>query len=238
MKYQPCAIFDADDTLWKTQELFSAAIDQFEKLMYMQGFNPREAHDTMMEINVALAYQYGMRVNNFSDAMVQTYDRFCKGLGTYYSREVARDLRVIGLLPYSSDVELYDGVRETIETLGGRGYRLILCTSGSPSVQYDKLEKSGLYGFFERIYVVSCKTSEVFTNIVTDCGLVHAYTYMVGNSARSDINPASAAGLRCFWLDQGAWAYDAEPLAHPWRVYRINKISDVLDYLCTQPLSA
>ncbi|MGZ3714346.1 MAG: HAD family hydrolase, partial [Ktedonobacterales bacterium] len=151
---QPCAIFDADDTLWKTQELFDAAIDRFEHVMYCQGFNPREAHEAMMEINVTLAQQYGARANNFSDAMVETYDRFCQGLGTYYSREVARQLRTIGMIPYTSPVELYDGVRETLETLRERGYSLILCTAGDTSTQLAKLVRSGLNDYFARVYVV------------------------------------------------------------------------------------
>lgn len=236
--YQPCAIFDADDTLWKTQEVFDAAITKFETLMYMQGFSPSMARETMMEINVELAKEKGAHPDNFATAMVETYTQFCQGLGTYYSRDVSRQLRAIAALPYTTPVELYDGVRETLETLREHLYTLILCTAGDTAIQLRKLEQSGLSDLFEHVHVVPQKTADVFDDIIMEHALVHFYTYMIGNSARSDINPATMAGLRCFWLDQGAWAYDSQPLIYPWRVYRINKITDVLNYLCAQQVPA
>jgi putative hydrolase of the HAD superfamily len=62
--------------------------------------------------------------------------------------------------------------------------------------------------FFSTTAVVHEKAEETYRAIVQDRQLDPARTWMIGNSPRSDINPALAAGLNAVFI----------PHEHTWRL--------------------
>jgi putative hydrolase of the HAD superfamily len=94
---------------------------------------------------------------------------------------------------------LIDGVRETLEYLSRR-HRLVLFTKGDSSEQSGKLDRSGLAAFFDDTRVVREKDATTYRAAVAELGAPAHETWMVGNSPRSDINPALSAGLKAVWI--------------------------------------
>jgi len=90
---------------------------------------------------------------------------------------------------------------------------LILFTKGEPAEQAAKVERSGLQGFFEAIEIVSEKDSKTYTALVNKHKIVKAHGWMIGNSPRSDINPAMQAGLNAVYIPHvNTWQLEHEPV--------------------------
>src|SRR5215467_13849187 len=104
------------------------------------------------------------------------------------------------------------GVRETLDYLTER-HRLILFTKGQPAEQAAKVERSGLQGFFEFIEIVSEKDHETYSTLVHKHKIVKTHAWMIGNSPRSDINPAMKIGLNAVYIPhQHTWQLEHEPV--------------------------
>jgi putative hydrolase of the HAD superfamily len=90
-------------------------------------------------------------------------------------------------------VETLPHARAALEELSG-SYRLILITKGDLFDQERKLAQSGLGDFFSAVEIVSEKTQPAYARIFSRHGDGPARGMMVGNSLKSDIVPAIAAG--------------------------------------------
>src|SRR5260370_22499695 len=105
-----------------------------------------------------------------------------------------------------------DGVQETLAYLTER-HRLILFTKGERAEQAAKVERSGLQGFFEFIEIVPEKDPETYGGLVHKHKIVKTYGWMIGNSPRSDINPAMKIGLNAVYIPhQHTWTLEHEPV--------------------------
>lgn len=90
-------------------------------------------------------------------------------------------------------IELLPHVQTTVEALA-ESHRLVLITKGDLLHQERKLAQSGLGEFFEDVAIVSEKTVNTYQNVFgRHTGGAEA-AMMVGNSMKSDVVPAVAAG--------------------------------------------
>ncbi len=101
---------------------------------------------------------------------------------------------------------VYPDVRPALEALAAH-YRLGLVTNGLACLQREKLAASGLGGYFQSVTVagdvgVRKPDPAVFRQALASLGAEAAETAMVGNSLRSDIGGARAAGLRAVWANR------------------------------------
>jgi putative hydrolase of the HAD superfamily len=96
-------------------------------------------------------------------------------------------------------IELIAGVQATLEYLSTR-HDLTLFTKGHPEEQKLKIDRSGLGIYFGHTAIVREKDAESYAGLVRDRGLDVSRTWMVGNSPKSDINPALAAGLNAVFV--------------------------------------
>ena len=91
-------------------------------------------------------------------------------------------------------IALLPGVVSTLERLRPH-HRLVLFTKGDREEQCGKLDRSGLRPFFERVEVVEEKDAAAYEDLICRLGIRREGSAMVGNSPRSDVLPALAAGL-------------------------------------------
>jgi putative hydrolase of the HAD superfamily len=91
-------------------------------------------------------------------------------------------------------LEVIDGVEETLAELAGR-HELTLFTKGHPEEQRMKVDRSGLGRYFGHTAIVKEKDAPAYRRLVEERGFRAAETWMIGNSPKSDINPALEAGL-------------------------------------------
>lgn len=110
-------------------------------------------------------------------------------------------------------IELMPGVRETLPLLHA-GNQLILLTKGREEEPLGKLECSGPSGFFHASEVVFEKSIETYRDMLTKHRLSPGQTWMIGNSPRSDINPAKAAGLGTVFIPyHTTWLHELEEIS-------------------------
>jgi len=199
-------LMDADDTLWENNIYFDRTIVEFVARLAARGLAPARVHEVLWQTE-----QRNIKVTGYGSAA------FCASL-----HEVARALGAADLEPWIADrerwifhhpVELMPGVRETLPALHANN-RLILLTKGRADEQLGKLHRSGLAPYFHEVEVVFEKTVETYRHLVQKHRLVAGDTWMIGNSPRSDINPAKAAGLRTVFIPyHTTWQHELEEIA-------------------------
>ena len=198
--------FDADDTLWKSEDYFREAQDRFERIV-ANYVDLADAGDRLFAVekrNVAL-FGYGVKgmVLSMLEAAVQITD----------ARISAADLhRIIdfGKQMLAHPVELLDGVREAVEAVASR-YPVVLITKGDLFHQEAKVRASGMGDLFRRIEIVSEKDPLTYARLFEEFRVQPRQFLMVGNSLRSDIVPILALGGWGVHVPYHVtWAYEAE----------------------------
>jgi putative hydrolase of the HAD superfamily len=128
-------------------------------------------------------------------------------------------------------IELIHGVQPTLEELSMR-HDLALFTKGHPEEQKLKLERSGLAIYFGRTAIVKEKDTEAYRELVAGYGFDIEKSWMIGNSPKSDINPALEAGLHAVYVPhERTWHLEKTDLAeNAGRLIVIEKFADLLLY--------
>lgn len=186
-------VFDADDTLWDSNIHFLEAEAEFTAAIIAAGAGAPEAVRTTIrrrELEIIRSHGYGR------EAYVVLMRQVAAELAPEGAREaLAAAVERIGAHLLERHCELLPGVAPTLAELAGR-HRLALFTKGRRHEQLRKLERSGLSVHFSHIEVPAEKDVAAYRRLVEAAALDPARTFMIGNSPRSDINPALRAGLR------------------------------------------
>jgi len=126
------------------------------------------------------------------------------------------------------ELEIIDGVPETLDALATR-HDLLLLTKGDDEEQRRKIAVSGLAGRFRAALVVAEKDAAAYHDVVAAHDLDPARTWMVGNSPKSDINPALAAGLNAVFVPhERTWHLEHTDLSTgPGKLLRLERFSDL-----------
>lgn len=222
-------IFDADDTLWENNIYFEAAFDRFCEYLDHSSLSPAEVRAVLDEIERTNAKVHGYGCRNFARNLVECYQQLAE-------RNISdRDLEaVMGFAHVILDqpIELIDGVAETIAELAGR-HELTIFTKGDPEEQRIKIDRSGLSPHFAHAAIVREKNESAYRQLTTERGFDLEKTWMIGNSPKSDINPALAVGLNAVFVPHPrTWGLEKEPVPenHP-RLLRIERITELTRYL-------
>ena len=199
-------LIDADDTLWENNIYFERVMQEFITALGPRGIAPQQARETLWATEMR-----NVKVTGYGS------NAFCLSL-----HEVARQLGVTDLEPqiqrwedsiFHHPIELMPGVRETVPLLHAAN-RLILLTKGRDDEQLGKLRRSGLADYFHGTEVVFEKTVETYRQVLRHRQLEAARTWMIGNSPRSDINPAKAAGLGTVFIPYHTpWQHEIEEIS-------------------------
>ena len=191
---------DADDTLWENNIFFERAFEKFVAYLNHCTLNASEIRAALDEIEQVNNRIHGYGSANFARNLKQCFQQL--GACSLDAAGVAYiDVLEDELLHHPMD--LIEGVEETLAYLSER-HHLTLCTKGAPNEQRAKLERSGLTGFFHDVEIVKEKDVAFYRRV----GSSRPQAWMVGNSPKSDINPALAAGLSAVYI----------PHAHTWHL--------------------
>src|SRR5579885_3480281 len=185
-------LIDADDTLWENNIYFERAIHEFIEFLNHSRLTPDEVRAVIDEFERA----NGIGSANFTKSLEETYRHLAEN---EFREEDLQHVRKFGEQIRAHTLEFLEGVEETLEYLSAR-HDLILLTKGDREEQLFKVEQSGVERFFREVVVAHEKNVATYEEIVRRLGLDANMTWMIGNSPRSDINPALAAGLRAVFV--------------------------------------
>jgi putative hydrolase of the HAD superfamily len=186
-------LIDADDTLWENNIYFERAVEEFIAFLGHSTLPPAEVRAVLDEIERA-SKAYGAA--NFARNLEATFRHLVE-------REVTEaDLaRVHGFAARirAHPVELLPGVATTLAYLAAR-HTLMLLTKGDCDEQQMKIDASGLAPYFEETLILPEKDVPAYRQLADELTLEPARTWMIGNSPRSDINPALAVGFNAVYV--------------------------------------
>lgn len=223
-------IIDADDTLWETEAHYQQSYAAFAQLMSAQGFAVKEARRTVVQVDLERVSQVGYAPDEFCHSLVIAYQRLCQGRNQPTNDQVSQTAWTIGQMVVDYPIVLFEGVQETLQRLKSC-CRLLLLTKGDGEVQRAKLARSGLAHFFEHVHVVPEKNVAVFQELVARYSLPLKHTWMVGDSPRSDINPALQAGLGAVHIPRDdLWELEHEAIVESDRVTILRRFAELAEF--------
>ena len=197
--------FDADDTLWQNESFFRLTQDRFAQLLADHA-EPAHLAERLEAAERRNLGHYGFGVKGFTLSMIETAIEVTDGR---VPARVIGDLVAAGREMLEHPIELLPHVRASVTALAA-DYRVVLITKGDLLDQERKLAQSGLGELFDGVEIVSDKTAGSYRTIFARHGTGADQAMMVGNSLKSDVIPALAAGAWGVHVPHGAtWALEA-----------------------------
>jgi len=220
-------LVDADDTLWENNVYFERAIADFISFLNHRERSAAEVREILNDVERECIVSHGYGLPSFKHALVKTFERLSvEPLTPALHESIHGFARTIAEQP----VQVLPRVEETLEYLSGR-HRLILLTKGDLKEQSGKVNRSGLKQFFSAVEIVPEKRISEYRAVADRYELACEDTWMVGNSPKSDINPALGAGLNAVFVPHDeTWILEHEELAEPQppsRLLVVNKFSEL-----------
>jgi putative hydrolase of the HAD superfamily len=204
-------LIDGDDTLWENNLYFEQAIEAFIDFLAHASMNRDQVRAALDEIERMNVSVHGYGSASFTRNLRETFERLSER--DLLPQDIDHVLK-LGQRIASQPVQLLANVAETVRYLAGR-HDLMLLTKGHPEEQRLKIERSGLKALFTATAVVHEKAEETYRAIVQERQLDPACTWMIGNSPRSDINPALRAGLNAVFIPhEHTWRLEKEEVVH------------------------
>jgi len=180
---------DADDTLWLHESYFQDAARRYQALLAPFA-DANHTEQRLNEVEDRNLHIYGYGVKGFTLSMLETAVEVA---GDALPGATVREILRIGRDLMEHPIHVMPGVREALPQLAGKA-RLVLVTKGDLFHQEAKLAASGLGDHFAGVEIVSEKNVETYAKVFARYGVAPERAVMVGNSLRSDIWPALAAG--------------------------------------------
>ena len=223
-------LFDADDTLWENNVYFERAIAAFISYLDHRVHSAREVRAHLNACERATIAEHGYGVKSFRKSLIACFESLSEGPVTpdQHARVAAFTEAISG-----QEIEVLPDVNTVLTQLAAR-HRLMLVTKGDPEEQMGKLQQSGLSAFFAAVEVPGEKDEHMYRDLAARYGLDGANTWMIGNSPRSDINPALAAGLNAAFIPHSStWALEHEEIsaaAPGRRLLELQRFADLLEH--------
>ncbi|MGH2533430.1 MAG: HAD family hydrolase [Thermomicrobiales bacterium] len=221
-------IIDADDTLWHNNIYFERAVEDFIDFLNHSALSRADVRAALNEIETAAAKTGGYGSKSFTRNLHAAYERLAE-------REIddgaLATVMGFGKRILSQPMEPLDGVEPTLQVLANR-HDLILFTKGDAEEQRLKIDRSGLAGYFCRQVIVPEKDVPAYLHLLGELASDPTHTWMVGNSPKSDINPALAAGLNAVFIPyEHTWGLELQDLATGvGQLLVIDRFADLLDH--------
>jgi len=202
-------LIDADDTLWENNIYFERAIADFISFLNHHQYTPDEVRHVLYDVERENILQHGYGMHSFASALVICFEKLSVQPIT---PDLHGTIRGIAYRIAEHPMEFLPAVPETLADLSQR-HRLFMVTKGNITEQLGKVERSGLKEYFTAIEVVAEKDVATYRSVVEKYGLIRDVTWMIGNSPKSDINPALEAGLHAVFVPHdNTWMLERDEL--------------------------
>ncbi len=221
---------DADDTLWENNIYFERAIGRFISFLNHREYSPEQVREVLNAAERDSIVKHGYGLHSFAHSLVATFEKLSVEPVT---PELHDRIRSFAHQISEHPVEILAGVPETLAYLAAR-HHVILMTKGNAVEQAGKVERSGLKDYFESVEIVPEKEEQTYRSAIAKYALQPDRTWMIGNSPKSDINPALAAGLHAVFVPHGnTWILEHDELATapaPQRLLVVERFADLRAY--------
>jgi putative hydrolase of the HAD superfamily len=205
-------LIDADDTLWENNVYFERAITSFISYLDHRIHTPEEVRGHLNQVEHATIRAHGYGLHSFRRSLITCFEQLADEPLT---PEKHRRIESFAQSIADQEIELLPNVAPTLAELATR-HRLIMVTKGNHEEQTDKLQRSGLASHFAAVEVLPEKHDDAYRALVAHHTCEACTTWMIGNSPRSDVNPALAAGLHAIFIPHDfTWVLEHEVVNQP-----------------------
>ncbi|MGY0504966.1 HAD family hydrolase [Luteimonas sp. e5] len=213
--------FDADDTLWKSEDYYRQAEAEFVGIV-AEVVDLDDLGARLYAVEKRNLELYGYGVKGMTLSMLEAAIEITAG-----RIDAPRLQRILALARrlLRHPVELLPGVTSAVAAVAAR-HDIVLITKGDLFHQEAKVRESGLARWFRRIEIVSEKDVPTYARLLEEFDVAADEFVMVGNSLRSDIAPLLEMGAWGVHVPYHVtWAHEAEADVDP-RHPRLRVVSD------------
>jgi putative hydrolase of the HAD superfamily len=214
--------FDADDTLWHSEDSFTAVEQQYVDLVTAYAANGVDVRAALRATERQHVPISGYGVKAFTLSMVECAVTVTQGA---VPSSVIGDVVRLGMAMLTEPVRLLPGVPDVLADLA-QDHRLVLITKGDLVHQWRKLDNSGITHHFTHIDVVMEKDEATYRRVLKDVDVDPDRFCMVGNSVRSDVLPVLALGGHAVHIEY-QYTWEHELVEHEEAVVTAASILDV-----------
>ncbi len=235
MRHHELLVFDLDDTLVDTSDVYWRARTGFVQALATQGIDPDTATEEFEKVDTLHIETMLFAPQLYGKSMSVTYSNLLEQLNLAPSVIILEQITVLGRYVLDHLPEPIDGAHELLDWAVKR-FQLALLTRGEDKLQRRKLEKARLSKYFDIVQVVPYKDATTFRTIIKEADQQPEATWVIGDSIKSDINPGLNAGAQCI-------LYAYRHASYQWRqeygyspvkpFYIINKLREAKDLLET-----
>jgi putative hydrolase of the HAD superfamily len=179
------------------------------------GFSREEAYDVHHnQVDQEFLAKFGMGPFRMGPSFRETYLRLCSIQGRLPDPEIANRCEALGR-DFLGHPRVMHGTLEALEALASQIPTVIFSQAAQIEYQLGRIRDAGVTRILseERIRITERKTADTFRETIAHFGLRDSSdATMIGNSLRSDINPALLAGAQAILVEPyEMWHYDKVP---------------------------
>ena len=205
-------MIDADDTLWENSIYFEQAIADFITFLNHKEQTRQQVREHLNNIEHTRVGVHGYGLKPFQHSLLICFEELSGAAPTNEQRSC---IEIFARSIHRDEMELLPGISDTIAHLSSR-HRIILVTKGDDREQRHKLQCSGLAPHFHHVEVLPEKHVDAYHSLRDRHACEAQRTWMIGNSPKSDINPALAAGLNAVYIPhESTWVLEHSEISVP-----------------------
>ncbi len=229
-------LIDADDTLWENNIYFERAIAAFIRYLDCEEHTPAEIRTVLNECERESIAMHGYGLASFQHSLAACCERLSPRHShpdTDPAADLERHTKIASFAASIAEqqIELLPGVASTLPRLAER-HRLILMTKGHAEEQQAKLDASGVHMHFSAVEIPPEKHPEAYREVLRKYAIDSRTAWMIGNSPKSDINPAMEAGLNAVMVHHpNTWILEHEALLPPPETRRLIELHSFAELL-------
>lgn len=187
-------IFDLDDTLIDTSHVYWDARNEFTNLFSHQDIAESEVVDIFEKIDEQNMQLYGLSPERYGHSMREAFDYISMLHKVTPTLEVENTIKELASRVPKTIPELIDGAIDLLQWSSER-YRLSLLTRGIKDFQIKKIKNLKIDKYFKSIQVVEKKGVQEYQNFLQEIKAQPSDCWVIGDSIKSDINPAIKLGI-------------------------------------------
>lgn len=208
-------LVDFDDTLVETAPAFHGARRALFRRLEEEGFPEEDVRRVHFdEVDPELLKAHGMGPFRMAPSFRETYLRLCKARGRGADPAVADACEAFGR-DFLGTPRVMDGSLEALQALAAVFPTVVFSQAAQEEYQMGRIRDAGVLGILreDQVRITERKTPESFRDALLHFGIQDPSTaVMIGNSLRSDINPALSVGSEAILVEPyEMWHYDVVP---------------------------
>jgi putative hydrolase of the HAD superfamily len=196
MRDDQLAIFDLDDTLVDTSDIYWRARTRFVEELAGGGYSSEEVLEIFEEIEDIHVATLGCAPDRYYRSMFETYCRLAEKSRHELCAETLGRIKEHGSMVVNHMPKVLEGAVPLLDW-ASEHFELALVTRGDKTLQLGKLVAAGLSKYFNFIEIVPTKNAAVFKRVMDETGYPSQKAWVIGDSIKTDINPGTKAGATC-----------------------------------------